>query len=137
MRPPVLDDLGLLPALDFMARGLKRRSQLAVRVTGSKTRVCPEIETHLYRIAQEALNNVVRHARARRAWVELQVAGGEATLEVRDDGCGFVAGATQGRPGERVLGLLGMRERVDALGGRLQVESAPGSGTRVRATVPL
>lgn len=137
LRPTILDDLGLLPALDFMARGLARRSRLAPCVTGSRKRVSPVVETNLYRIAQEALNNVVRHARARHAWVELQVARGEATLEVRDDGRGFAVAKAPGRQGERGIGLLSMQERMDALGGRLHVESAPGAGTVVRAIVPL
>jgi signal transduction histidine kinase len=137
MRPPILDDLGLVPALDFMARGLARRAGVIVSVDGTRVRVSPEIETNLYRIAQEALNNVARHSRATHAWVQVQVRSGEATLEVRDDGCGFVVDEVLGRKGERGIGFLGMQERVDALGGRLRVESAPQSGTLVRVTVPL
>ena len=137
MRPPILDDLGLVPALDFMAHGLARRAGLAVVVEGSSVRLPPEIETNLYRIVQEALNNVARHARARRAWVRLAVRPREATVEVRDDGCGFLVTEALARRGERGIGFLGMQERVDALGGRLRVESSPGKGTRVRATVPF
>jgi signal transduction histidine kinase len=137
MRPPILDDLGLVPALDFMARGLARRSGLRIDVGGRRTRLPAQIETHLYRVAQEALNNVVRHARARQAAVELDARDGYATIEVRDDGRGFVLDEVFGRRGERGLGVLGMQERVDALGGQLRIESSPGRGTRVHVRGPL
>jgi signal transduction histidine kinase len=137
IRPPILDDLGLLPAIEFLARGLARRSGLAIHVKGSAERVSPAIESNFYRIAQETLNNVVRHASARQAWVELAVARGQATIEVRDDGCGFCPDEVLSRRGERGIGFLGIQERVDALGGRVRVESKPGAGTLVRVTVPL
>jgi signal transduction histidine kinase len=137
IRSPILDDLGLVAALDFMARGLARRSGLAVSVKGPPTRLPPEMETHLYRVVQEALSNAARHARARQVWVDVQLAGREATVEVRDDGCGFAAGEPLARRAEHGMGLLNMRERVDALGGRLRLFSAPGSGTRVHVSVPL
>ncbi|HEY7512553.1 MAG TPA: response regulator [Vicinamibacteria bacterium] len=137
MRPPILDDLGLVPAIDFMARGLARRSGLDVRVTGTRARMPAEVETNLYRIAQEALGNVIRHADAGKATVQVAVRSGEATIEVRDDGRGFAVDEVLRRRGERGIGFLGMQERVDALGGRLRVESSPEAGTRVRVTVPL
>jgi signal transduction histidine kinase len=137
MRPPILDDLGLAAALHFFAQGLSRRSGLVIAVAGLRVRLVPEVETNLYRIGQEALNNVVRHARAKRAWVRLQARSAEACIEVRDDGCGFVVDEVLGRKGERGIGFLGMQERVDALGGRLKVDSAPGRGTLVRVTVPM
>lgn len=136
MRPPILDDLGLAAALHFFAQGLSRRSGLVITVGGLRARLAPEVETSLYRIGQEALNNVVRHARAQRAWVRVLARSAEACIEVRDDGCGFVVDEVLGRKGERGIGFLGMQERVDALGGRLQVDSAPGRGTLVRVTVP-
>lgn len=137
MRPPILDDLGLAAALHFFAQGLSRRSGLVIAVEGLRARLAPEVETNLYRIGQETLNNVVRHARAKRAWVRLQARSSEARIEVRDDGCGFVVDEVLGRKGERGIGFLGMQERVDALGGRLQVDSSPGRGTLVRVTVPM
>jgi signal transduction histidine kinase len=137
MRPPILDDLGLVPAIDFMARGLGQRSRLAVSVSGPAARLPVEIETNLYRIAQEALSNVVRHAGAQHAWVDLRVDRPEAVLEVRDDGGGFSAEEVLARKGERGIGFLGMQERAEALGGRLRVHSTPGAGTVVRVTVPL
>jgi signal transduction histidine kinase len=137
IRSPILDDLGLVAALDFVARGLARRSGLTLSVQGPPARLPPEVETHLYRVVQEALSNVARHARARRAWVDVQVAGREATVVVRDDGCGFAVGQPLARAGEHGMGLLNMRERVDALGGQLRLDSAPGAGTRVHVSVPL
>ena len=137
MRPPILDDLGLVPALDFMARGLARRSGLRIAVSGPRRRLAPDLEIHLYRVAQEALNNVVRHAGAQRAVVEVGGGDLQVTVEVRDDGRGFALEDVRARRGERGLGLLGMQERVDALGGELLIESSPGAGTRVRVTVPL
>jgi signal transduction histidine kinase len=137
MRPPVLDDLGLVPALDFMARGLARRSGLHITVRGPRRRLPPDREINLYRVAQEALNNVVRHAQAQRVVVEVSVRDGDATVEVHDDGRGFALEDVLARRGERGLGLLGMQERVDALGGQLSIESSPGAGTRVRVTVPI
>ena len=137
MRPPILDDLGLVPALEFMARGLARRSGLRIEVGGRRMRLPAEVETNLYRVAQEALNNVVRHAAAQRVVVEVLARGGQARVEVSDDGCGFVVDEVLARRGERGLGLLGMQERIDALGGELRIESSPGAGTRLRVTVPM
>jgi signal transduction histidine kinase len=132
LRPAALDELGLRPALDLLARGMSRRGRLAVEVEGSSGgRLEPEHELALYRVAQQALTNVVRHSRARRARVALRRAGRELTLEVRDDGVGFDPGTQP--PG---LGLVGMRERAQRLGGRLTVVSSPGCGTVVTAEVP-
>ena len=95
-------------------------------------RLRPETERELYRVAQEALNNVLKHAHAGRVTVRLDARDGRAALEVADDGVGFEP-ALSGGGG---FGLPGMRERVERLGGSLWIESAPGAGTRVRAEVP-
>ena len=137
MRPPVLDDFGLVAAIEFMARGLVRRAGVRIEVAGPRTRLPVEIETNLYRIAQEALANVVRHAQATVARVRIHVGGSEVVLEVRDDGRGFVVDEAFSRRGERGIGLLGMQERIDALGGRLTIQSSPGGGTTVHVAVPL
>jgi signal transduction histidine kinase len=92
------------------------------------------VETVLFRIAQEALNNVAKHAQARRVEVAMTRDRGGVTLHIADDGRGFDPEAP--RPGTR-LGLWSMRERVEQLGGQFEVESAPGAGTRVRAIIPL
>ena len=95
-------------------------------------RLRPEAEQELYRVAQEALNNVLKHAHASRVAVRLDVAADRATLEVADDGVGFEP-SLRGGDG---FGLPGMRERAQRLGGTLDIESAPGAGTRVRVEVP-
>jgi signal transduction histidine kinase len=137
MHPRVLDDLGLAAALEWLARQTRAQESLDVRVTAADGQ--PPIPAHLasvlYRVAQEALRNVARHADARNVDVELRREGRRATLEVRDDGRGFnVLDAERRRPG---MGLFSMRERVALVNGRLDVSSAPGRGTRVVATVPL
>lgn len=136
--PTVLDDFGLARGLmahadDLAADGF----QVAIRHTLEDVRFDPQTEIALFRLAQEALNNVRRHAGANRAELWLGQHGGYVILEVRDQGCGFDASSVRRgtQPGER-LGLLGMRERVEQLGGTLEIESEPGCGTTVRAVVP-
>jgi two-component system sensor histidine kinase UhpB len=91
-----------------------------------------------FRVAQEALTNVVRHATAQHVWIELSQSASLLELVVRDDGVGFAVAPTQEQAASRgSLGLLGMKERVEILGGSLDVESAPGRGTRIRACFPL
>jgi signal transduction histidine kinase len=135
LRPTVLDNLGLFPALEFLAEKVAKRTGLAVSVTGeTKQRLPPAVETALYRIVQEALNNAVRHAHANSVKIELECAPGKVTCSIRDDGVGFVP---RGEPGAQGLGLLGIRERLNALGGTLQVESEPRRSTTIIADIPL
>jgi len=104
-------------------------------VTGTPRPLSADTEVTLLRVTQEALANVTRHAQAGRVAVTLSYMDGETTLDVRDDGTGFTPnGDGQGTGGG--LGLHGMRERVEALGGRLAVETAPGRGTTIAVTVP-
>jgi len=134
-RPAMLADLGLLPALESLAERVSRRAGLRVSVAGdADTRLPAEVETGLYRIAQEALNNVVRHAAARAVWIELQCAPGMVTCSVRDDGRGFDADLA---PTSAGLGLSGIRERLDALGGALRLVSRPMRGTTLLASIRL
>jgi signal transduction histidine kinase len=100
-------------------------------------RLPPPVETCLYRIAQEALNNVSKHAQAARVSVILERADGDAVLVVEDDGVGFDDAEAAGWDGGRGLGLAGMRERAALLGGKVAVESRPGRGTTVLARVPV
>lgn len=150
LRPTILDDLGLLPALEFLAQGMAKRTDLPITVEGStQGRLPPAVETALYRCAQEALTNVARHARASRAGVELQREVKLIRCSIRDDGVGFnvpavIAGTDQrdlfgagARRGQRGLGLVGIRERLNALGGTLRITSAPGRGTELLIIVPL
>jgi len=135
LRPSVLDEFGLVPSLDGELKAFERRHKIATTFTadGLPDRLPAELETALYRIAQEALTNVARHARATRVQVALLAAGGELRLEVEDDGGGFPA-----RNGDAVrtgTGLVGIRERVRALGGTLAIHS--GKGVRVRVVLPL
>jgi signal transduction histidine kinase len=136
MRPPALEELGLAAALDTLASGVEARSGLRVTVTTSfRSRLRPVVETHVYRIAQEALANAVRHAGARRANVRLEGRGDSAVLTVADDGVGFDVPAVLRSP-SRGLGLIGLQERVEAVRGTLSVQSSPGKGTTLVITVP-
>ena len=132
LRPTVLDNLGLVPALEFLAEKVTKRTGLAIAVTAETQRRLPAaVETALYRIVQEALNNTVKHAHARNAVVELQLAPTKVSCSVRDDGRGFVATPSQG------LGLIGIRERVNALGGALRIVTKPQQGSTLVADIPL
>ncbi len=133
LRPPLLEERGLAGALQARLQAVEARAGLITELQGDgAARLPPETEQELYRLAQEALNNVLRHAHANRVTVRLDTCGGRAFLEVADDGVGFEP-ALSGGAG---LGLRGMRERAERLGGRLHVESAPGAGTRVRVELP-
>jgi len=141
LRPSVLDDLGLAPTLQRYVRTFQDRHQVAIdfqTVGLDGVRLPPPVETALYRIAQEALTNVIRHAGASRVSLLLAVRQGTAVLIVEDDGAGFdVNRLLHGPVDERRLGLSGMQERAELVGGRLTIESAPGSGTTVFVEVPL
>ncbi len=137
LRPASLDHLGLIPALADYARAVQAQHGLQVRFAApglEGQRLESEAETALFRIVQEALVNVVRHARATRADVLLARRDGRLIVLVEDDGAGFDPGAAA-EGGH--LGLLGMRERAEMLGGSLSVESAPGAGATVVVEVPL
>ncbi|MEP7104582.1 MAG: sensor histidine kinase [Chloroflexota bacterium] len=134
LRPPTLDDLGVTAALRKLAADFPARSGVAAtfRVEGVPRRVRPDIELGLFRVAQEALNNVARHAEAGNVSVRMRFTDDEVRLSVSDDGAGFIPG----RSGEAALGIIGMTERAALVGGRLEVVSAPGKGTTVRTAVP-
>lgn len=136
LRPPALDELGLVPAIASHARNLEESAGIAISLDLEPLDglLPPEGELALYRIVQEALANVVRHAGATRVSIRLRGQNGRVIAEVQDDGRGFQA-AEAGR-GEAGLGLFGMRERAANLGGNVEVHSAPGRGTRVRAEIP-
>jgi len=138
LRPTVLDDLGLLPALDLLAQGLSSRNGMAITVEGTRNgRLPAPVETALYRIVQEALTNVARHAGAKRAEVRVRKGKGAVVCLVRDDGAGFDLSEVMSRRGDRGLGLIGIRDRLVPLDGSLKITSAPGRGTRLRITIPL
>ncbi len=137
LRPAQLDHLGLVATLRWYVTRVSSQSALEVRleVRGEARRLQPELETTLFRIAQEALTNVLRHANAKRVEVVLSFEADLLTLEVSDDGIGFDAGTTNVAPSS--LGLIGMRERAHLVGGAIVVRSQPGEGARVSVTVPL
>lgn len=138
IRPILLDDLGLLPALDFLAKGMSKRSGVAITVEGStEGRLPPAVETTLYRNVQEALNNVIRHARARKAAVIVTREARAIRCSVRDNGVGFDVSAVTATHGERGLGHVGMRERLDSLHGTLLITSVPGESTELLMYIPL
>lgn len=136
LRPSVLDDLGLVDALHAHVDALNRAGGMRVELTaeGLDGRLPTDLELAFYRVAQEALTNVRRHAQASRACVRLRRVGAQVVLEVEDDGAGF----DPRRPvGADSLGLAGMRERMALIGGDVHVDSALGRGTRVTATADL
>lgn len=138
LRPTILDDLGLLPALEFLAQGVAARSGLAIKVEGAaRPRLPAAVETACYRVVQEALRNATKHAFATRVDIRLEIAHEAARCTVKDDGRGFDMRAVLDRKGERGLGLIGMRERLSALGGHLAIESAPGHGTELGIIIPI
>jgi signal transduction histidine kinase len=140
LRPAQLDDLGLQPALRWFLDRQSRSSALDVQFNADLPpgRLHPDIETACFRIAQEAMTNVLRHAGAKRVRVDLRTCGGELELVVEDDGRGFNVPAAQSRAASGAsLGLLGMEERAELAGGRIELHSTPGAGTRVRACFPL
>ena len=141
LRPSVLDDLGLVPALQRYVHTCQDRHQLAIdfQTVGLEgVRLPPSVETALYRIAQEALTNVIQHAGAQRVSLLLEARAGAVIAIVEDDGSGFEADRLiHGTADERWLGLAGMRERANLLGGKLTIESVPGEGTTVFVEVPL
>jgi signal transduction histidine kinase len=139
LRPAVLDDLGLIPALHSFVKLFSQRTHLHVdlKVFAGVEQLDSNRRTILYRVAQEAINNVARHAAA--SWVEVSIqklAAGGICMKIKDDGKSFsVAGVLQAK-GRKRLGLLGMRERLEMVGGRFEVESAPGQGTTIIAQIP-
>jgi signal transduction histidine kinase len=138
LRPEQLRAASLGEALGRLTERLAEESGVTATttVTGTPRPLSPDAEVTLLRVTQEALANVSRHARAGRVALTLSYMDGEAALDVRDDGVGFASGADGAGPNGG-LGLHTMRERVEALGGRLAVESAPGGGTTVAVTVPV
>jgi signal transduction histidine kinase len=139
LRPTILDDLGLAAAVRWYAKEMVEPQGLPVsmQLKGLEGRLPPHVETAVFRIVQEALTNVLKHAEARQAKVETTVGDGRVRVTVVDDGRGFdVTSVPRSREG-RGVGLLGMRERAEALGGTLQVSSRTGHGTRIEIVIPV
>jgi signal transduction histidine kinase len=138
LRPAALDDLGLVPAVEALAEEFSARTGVIVDLESHEppADIPPEVEVALYRIFQEALTNVARHAEARRVQASITVDADGIVLVVQDDGHGFDP-ARLAKAGESRAGLAGMRERLLGLGGRLDVITAPGRGVRLEARMPL
>jgi len=137
LRPPVLDDFGVVAALRQLVAEVRARHGISVRlrVSGDQVRLSAQSELTVYRVAQEALSNVVRHSQASRTWVDLKF-GEQVLLTVTDDGCGIPASSIASASSGGHLGLTGMRERVNLVGGSLEVHAHEPRGTLVRATLP-
>jgi signal transduction histidine kinase len=137
LRPAVLDDLGLIPALySFMKTSLHDAGvRGSLKVFAGIEKASGAVRTMLYRVAQEALTNVVRHAKASHAEVRIESLNGSICMTITDDGQGFQVAGHGAKPHNR-LGLLGMRERVEMLGGTFSLESAPGHATTIRVELP-
>ncbi len=136
IHPRVLDDLGLAAALEWLARRTREQSGITTAVSATVDGAPPvAVASVLYRVAQEAIRNAVRHASPTQIAISLEATNRVARLIVSDDGCGFdVRAAEAARPG---MGLFIMRERLDLVHGQLEITSDPGGGTDVRAAVPL
>jgi signal transduction histidine kinase len=135
LRPKALDDFGLVPALERLAETFDEQTGIQVDLEPQlgDERLPSEIETALYRITQEALTNVVKHAQANHVSIVLTRREGSITVLIEDDGRGFTPGDTR----EEGLGILGMQERIALVGGQLTVESSPGGGTTLAVEAPL
>jgi two-component system, NarL family, sensor histidine kinase NreB len=138
LRPRILDDLGLVPALQFLADGITQRSGIAVSLESTLTSRLPAlIETTIYRVAQEAFSNVRRHASADRVTIHLVHQFRQLRCMIVDNGVGFDTHATLIASQHDGMGLVSIRDRVEALGGTLDVRSAFGGGTQLIVTIPL
>lgn len=136
LRPALLDDLGLIPAIRSYAETHLTRAGVEphIEVSGVKKRLSPLVEIALFRVFQEAIMNIVKHAEAGRATIRLRFNESAIAATMEDDGKGF--DPTKPRLGKRALGLLGMEERVALLGGALRIDSQPGRGTRIAVEIP-
>jgi signal transduction histidine kinase len=134
LRPTILDDFGLEAGLRWLAEGFAARTGIEVAVDSSYAgRLPDETETHLFRISQEALTNIARHAGAKHVQMKLTSSGAEIRLSIQDDGCGLSTAPAVGRG----LGLIGMRARARSAGGDVTVRSRPGQGVLIEVRVPL
>ena len=139
LRPTVLDDLGLIPALHTFLKGFRKQTgmQVSLSAFAEVEQLTGERRTVLFRVAQEALNNVSRHAHASRVDVKIKKVDGAVCMAIKDNGQGFAVEDTLNSKKNKRLGLLGMRERLDMVGGKFNILSALRKGTTVLAQIPL
>lgn len=140
LRPPALDDLGLVPAVRRFAEEVSRAgsTEITIEAGGLPRKLAGDSDVVMFRILQEGLHNVVRHSGARHAWVRLNADAAGMNAEIEDDGSGFDLEDAMAHPETgRGLGIMGMSERASLLGGTVSVESESGRGTRLRVRIPL
>jgi len=140
LRPAVLDDLGLGAALAWLSRTLGRRAAMTIDVNYElgELRLSPDIETLVFRVTQEALTNIIKHAATARAYVDVKHDGVRLRVCVRDEGVGFdPAEAIRASDNSESLGLRGIRDRLELFGGRFELTSSPGQGCTLVMTLPL
>jgi signal transduction histidine kinase len=140
LRPTILDDLGLIPAIRWYARTHLEKDDIQVDITAPEEilRLRPYLETMLFRVTQEALTNIKKHAGADLVTINIEHNATLICLDVRDNGHGFNVDQTaQEAVAHQQLGLLGIQERIALVGGKLQIESAPGTGTHLHVCIPL
>ncbi len=139
LRPAALDDLGLIPALHSFCNNLAERKRIQISITAFRgvEALAGTKRTVLFRVAQEALTNVARHAGATRARIDLTQVAGRVRMDISDNGRSFEVAKFLSKENPSRLGLIGMRERIEIVGGSLDIESTPGTGTRVRVEIPF
>jgi signal transduction histidine kinase len=137
LRPTLLDDLGWIPAIRFLAEGVSKRANLSIQInTRVAGRLPGAMEIALYRIVQEALTNAAKHSKATRVWIRIARKNRIFCCSIEDDGVGFDVGAVQSDVKRRGLGLIGMQERLNGIGGTMSIDSARGRGTRLLIQLP-
>lgn len=138
LRPTILDDLGWIPAIRFLADGVSKRTNLPIHIkTMIAGRLPGAVEIALYRVVQESLTNSTKHANASQVWIRVRRIGRVLSCSIQDDGVGFDVRGVLSDQGRRGLGLIGMQERLNAIGGTLLIDSAPGRGTKLLIRVPM
>ena len=138
LRPTILDDLGWIPAVKFLAEGVSKRANLPIHIETKLTGRFPgTVETTLYRIVQEGLTNAVKHAQAKNIWIRAWLKDKVLHCSIRDDGAGFDPQAAQASTGKKGLGLIAMKERLSAIGGTLWIESSQRRGTELLIRLPM
>jgi len=142
LRPDMLDHLGLVPTLRWTINDLKQRrpeTRISFQAIGLKKRIPSDVELVLYRVFQESMNNISKHARAGQVDLQLTYSHPDIIFMVKDDGCGFAVNE-DGMPSDsprKSIGLLSMQERVTSAGGAMAIYSAPGKGTTIRVKIPI
>jgi two-component system sensor histidine kinase DegS len=140
LRPMVLDDLGVVPTLRRFIAELQKRNAMSIELVvlgGEERRLAGALEVAVFRIVQEALNNINKHASARRAMIKMEVLPGRVNISITDDGCGFETDPFLHDTNMDCFGLLGMRERVELLEGQMKISSVAGKGTEIFVAIPI